>query len=118
MLHGGFGGARRLMERESSKPRRVSATLARLARYAAPYGLVLIVVAALIVGNTYTQVKAPELAGQAVDCFLVPSTAARFAGQGAAMPSGLQGMQGFEGAATSSSCCSTLSATMPGLRIG
>ncbi len=104
MLHGGFGGARRLMEQESSKPRRVSATLARLGRYAAPYGLVLIAVAALIVGNTYTQVKAPELAGQAVDCFLVPATAARFAGQSAAMPEGLSGMQGFQDAGTNSSC--------------
>ncbi len=104
MLHGGFGGARRLMEQESSKPRRVSATLARLGRYAAPYGLVLIAVAALIVGNTYTQVKAPELAGQAVDCFLVPATAARFAGQSAAMPEGVSGMQGFQDAGTNSSC--------------
>jgi ATP-binding cassette subfamily B protein len=104
MLHGGFGGARRLMERESSKPRRVSATLARLARYAAPYGLVLMAVAALIVGNTYTQVKAPELAGQAVDCFLVPATAARLGAQGAAMPEGLSGMQTSEASATSSSC--------------
>ncbi|UCC77819.1 MAG: ABC transporter ATP-binding protein [Anaerolineales bacterium] len=104
MLHGGFGGARRLMEQESTKPRRVSATLARLARYAAPYGLVLIAVAALIVGNTYTQVKAPELAGQAVDCFLVPATAARLGAQGAAMPEGLSGMQTSEASATSSSC--------------
>ena len=104
MLHGGFGGARRLMEQESSKPRRVSATLARLARYAAPYGLVLLAVAALIVGNTYTQVKAPELAGQAVDCFLVPATAARLGAQSAGMPEGLSGTQGAEDEVTSSSC--------------
>jgi len=104
MLHGGFGGARRLMEQESSKPHRVSATLARLARYAAPYGLVLLAVAALIVGNTYTQVKAPELAGQAVDCFLVPATAARLGAQSAGMPEGLSGTQGAEDEVTSSSC--------------
>ena len=105
MLHGGFGGARRLMEREATKPRRTSATLARLARYAAPYGLVLIAVAALIIGNTYTQVKAPELAGQAVDCFLTPATAARFAGQSGGFPAEmLAGMQGSESTATTSSC--------------
>jgi ATP-binding cassette subfamily B multidrug efflux pump len=105
MLHGGFGGARRLMERETSKPQRTSATLARLARYAAPYALVLIAVAALIVGNTYTQIKTPELAGQAVDCFLTPATAARFAGESGGFPTEmLTAVQGSESAATTSSC--------------
>jgi ATP-binding cassette subfamily B multidrug efflux pump len=105
MLHGGFGGARRLMERETSKPQRISATLARLARYAAPYVVVLIAVAVLIVGNTYTTVKTPELAGQAVDCFLTPATAARFAGQSGGFPAELlSGMQGSESAATASNC--------------
>jgi ATP-binding cassette subfamily B multidrug efflux pump len=104
MLHGGMGGARRLMERETSKPKQAIATLARLARYAAPYGLVLIVVAVLIFGNTYTQVKTPELAGQAVDCFLTPATAARFAGQSGGMPAGIPGMQATENPATTSIC--------------
>ncbi len=67
-----LGGPPRVLEQETSRPQRVSATLARLARYFRPHWLVLLAVALLIVGGTYTQVRAPELIGQAVDCYLTP----------------------------------------------
>jgi ATP-binding cassette, subfamily B, multidrug efflux pump len=69
-----MGGPGRMMAQETSKPVRVSATLRRLASYFRPYWPVLLLVALTIVGGTYTQVRAPELTGQAVDCFLIPAT--------------------------------------------
>jgi ATP-binding cassette subfamily B multidrug efflux pump len=93
-----------LLAREISKPKRAGATLLRLVRYFSPYGLVLIVVAVLIIGNTYTQVRTPELTGQAVDCFLTPATTARVAGQGSGMPANLSGVQTGDTAATTSNC--------------
>jgi ATP-binding cassette subfamily B multidrug efflux pump len=71
-MMGGLDGARRVMEREVSKPKNVSATLLRFGRYFGRYGLVLLLVAALIIASTWTQVVAPELIGQAVDCYLFP----------------------------------------------
>ncbi len=72
-MHGPMGGPRRLMEQETSKPKRTGATLARLAQYFRPYTLVLILVAILIIASTWTQVTAPQLIGQAVDCYLMPA---------------------------------------------
>ncbi|MDD5369250.1 MAG: ABC transporter ATP-binding protein [Anaerolineaceae bacterium] len=87
---GGFGGGpggRGLLDREVSKPKQAGATLERLAKYFGAYGVALILVVALIIGSTYTQVKTPELAGQAVDCFLTPAIAARVEGSsGSASP--------------------------------
>jgi ATP-binding cassette subfamily B multidrug efflux pump len=72
MFGGGPGGPRHLLAQETRKPRRVSATLARLVAYFKPYGFVLLLVALLLVFNTWTQVITPDLTGQVVDCFLVP----------------------------------------------
>ena len=72
---------RQIFEQETSKPQRVSATLGRLAVYFRPYWGVLIGVALLIVAGTYAQVEAPELIGQALDCYLTPAVASQFAGQ-------------------------------------
>src|SRR4030042_1824193 len=83
-MHGPMGGPRRMMEQESSKPKRTGATLARLAQYFQPYTLALIVVAILIVASTWTQVTAPQLIGQAVDCYLMPAAADRLRGGAAA----------------------------------
>jgi ATP-binding cassette subfamily B multidrug efflux pump len=71
-MMGGLDGARRVMEREVSKPKNVGATLLRFGRYFGRYGLMLVLIAALIVASTWTQVMAPELIGQAVDCYLFP----------------------------------------------
>ena len=100
----GFGGPaaqRSLMAQESKKPANAGATLARLARSFGPYGLVLAVVAVLIVGGTWTQVRAPELIGQAVDCYLTPG-AAKAALGGLSAPAGME--IGGLGSAASSNC--------------
>ncbi len=67
-----FGGPRYLLAQEARKPRRVSATLARLVTYFKPYWFALLLVALLLVFQTWTQVITPDLTGQVVDCFLVP----------------------------------------------
>jgi len=65
----------RLLEQETSKPKQVGATLSRLAVFFKPYGLVLLLVALLIVASTWAQVAAPELIGQATDCYIAPAVA-------------------------------------------
>ncbi len=71
-MMGGMDGARRLMEREVSKPKNLGATLGRFGRYFGRYWVMLLIVASLIIATTWTQVTAPELIGQAVDCYLFP----------------------------------------------
>jgi ATP-binding cassette subfamily B protein len=82
----GGGGPRRMMEQENSKPVNVGKTLARLGGYFKPYGLILLLVAILIIANTYTQVISPELTGQSIDCYLTPATTSRMASGGQALP--------------------------------
>ncbi|HBY95087.1 MAG TPA: ABC transporter ATP-binding protein [Chloroflexi bacterium] len=65
-----MGGHQRMMGQETSKPRAVGTTLGRLVGYFRPYWLVLLVVAGLIVYSAWTQVTAPWLIGQAVDCYI------------------------------------------------
>jgi ATP-binding cassette subfamily B protein len=67
-----------MLAQETSKPTRVGATLGRLLRYFKPFWPVLLLVAALILGSTYTQVLTPKLIGQSVDCYLTPAAATRF----------------------------------------
>jgi ATP-binding cassette, subfamily B, multidrug efflux pump len=76
-----MGGPRNFLRDEVRKPKNTAATLSRLAKYFRPYTLVLLLVAALIIGATYTQVITPELTGQAIDCFVTPATTARIAAQ-------------------------------------
>ena len=63
-----------MLERETSKPTAVRATLARFWHYFGPYRLILVAVAVLVVVSTYMQVEIPNLLGQAVDCYLTPAT--------------------------------------------
>jgi len=63
-----------MLERETSKPTAVSATLRRFWQYFGRYRLVLVAVAVLVVVSTYMQVLIPNLLGQAVDCYLTPAT--------------------------------------------
>src|SRR5207245_1700633 len=53
----------------------VGETLGRFWRYFRQYAHVLLLVGVLIVLSTFLQVTIPNLMGQAVDCFLVPSVA-------------------------------------------
>ncbi len=64
-----------LFQQEARKPRAVGETLGRFWTYFRGYGHVLIAVAVLIVVSTFLQVSVPNLMGQAVDCYLVPSPA-------------------------------------------
>lgn len=74
-MFGGPGGPRALMEREALKPRNTSETLRRLGGYFKPFWPVLLLAVVLVVISTWTQVAGPELLGQAVDCYLSPSSA-------------------------------------------
>jgi len=81
-MHGmGGGGPRNILAQETSKPVNAGATLGRLAQQFRPFWPVLILVLALVLANTYTQVLSPELVGQSVDCFLTPAATSRMAAQ-------------------------------------
>ena len=66
----GMDGNRRLFEQDVIKPQNLSATLLRFGRYFRQYWFGLLVSLALIVVGAWTQVTAPEIIGQAVDCYL------------------------------------------------
>ncbi|MFQ5436971.1 MAG: hypothetical protein ACE5FD_19105, partial [Anaerolineae bacterium] len=69
-MHGGPEGLRRLMSQETLKPRNVTDTLARFGGYFKRFWPVLAITALLVIGSTWAQVTAPELIGQAVDCYI------------------------------------------------
>jgi len=74
-----FGhGPRAIMEREVSKPKNASETLRRFASYFRPFWPAMLLAVALVVVSTWTQVTAPDLLGQAVDCYLNPAQASGF----------------------------------------
>ncbi len=73
MMMGGLGGPRALMEQDAQKPQKLSATLARFWHYFRRYWIGLALALLMIIGSTWTQVTAPDLIGQAVDCYLFPN---------------------------------------------
>ncbi len=77
-MHGFGGGPRNLMAQETSKPSNAGATLRRLVGLFRPFWPLLILVAVLVVGNTYVQVLIPRLIGQSVDCYLTPGAVSEF----------------------------------------
>jgi ATP-binding cassette, subfamily B, multidrug efflux pump len=62
-----------LFQGETKKARNLSETLGRFGQYFGRFWYVLFFAFALIVISTWTQVTAPEIIGQATDCFLVPT---------------------------------------------
>ena len=80
MMGGGLDGARRLMEGETSKPKNVGSTLRRFGQYFGSYWPGLVIALLLIVGAAWTQVRSPEIIGQAVDCYLAPRAPMEVAG--------------------------------------
>jgi len=62
-----------MLDRETSKPKNVGATLARFWPYFRQRWIGLVLVVVLMIVSTWTQVFTPELIGQAVDCYLYPS---------------------------------------------
>ncbi len=71
-MMGGLDGARRLMEGQTSKPKKIRVTLLRFWNYFARYKFSVLVLMILVIGSVYTQVLAPEILGQAFDCYLTP----------------------------------------------
>src|SRR5690606_19731118 len=69
-------GGRRIFERDALKPKNLGETLGRFARYFRPYWFALVMALVLITANTWTQVITPDLIGQAVDCYLLPTSPA------------------------------------------
>jgi ATP-binding cassette subfamily B multidrug efflux pump len=67
-------GGRRILERDALKPKNLGQTLGRFARYFRPYWFGLVMAMVLIIANTWTQVITPDLIGQAVDCYLFPTS--------------------------------------------
>ncbi len=66
-------GNRRLLEQDTSKPKKVGATLGRFWYYFRQRWYALALVMVLMVITTWVQVVGPDLTGQAVDCYLFPS---------------------------------------------
>lgn len=77
-MFGGAHGISRAMGRETLKPKRVSETLRRFGKYFRPYWLILLIAGVMLIGSTWTQVEAPVLIGQMVDCYLTPSAVTAF----------------------------------------
>ncbi|MGQ9910745.1 MAG: ABC transporter transmembrane domain-containing protein, partial [Candidatus Flexifilum sp.] len=77
-MMGGLDGGRRLMEGEVSKARNVGETLRRFWRYFRRYWYGVAAALTLIVIATWSQVVAPDIIGQAVDCYLFPRPAVSF----------------------------------------
>ncbi len=94
-----MGGPGQLLRQETIKPKNVSGTLGRLVRYFGRFWPALILVALTIIGSTWTQVRTPDLIGQAVDCYITPATASRVESGAAGLPgsSSAQGKSGQAG---------------------
>src|SRR4051812_48628730 len=71
-MMGGLDGARRMMERDVLKPTNVGATMRRFGYYFSRHWPGMLIAIVMLVAATWTQVKTPEIIGQAVDCYLVP----------------------------------------------
>lgn len=67
-------GGRRIFEQEALKPKNLGETMRRFAGYFRKYWIGLVLAIVFIVANTWTQVVSPELIGQAVDCYLFPTS--------------------------------------------
>src|SRR5215211_1948513 len=71
-MMGGMGGPGRLLNAEVQKPKNIGATLARFGHYFRPYWFGATLAMTFIVLSSLTQVAAPALIGETVDCYLLP----------------------------------------------
>jgi ATP-binding cassette subfamily B multidrug efflux pump len=69
-MMGGMDGGRRLFEQEVSKAKDTNSTLRRFGHYFRPYWWAVLLVFIMIMVSTWTQVFAPKILGQMVDCYL------------------------------------------------
>ena len=74
-MFGSPDGLRRIMSQDTLKPKNLSETLVRFSGYFKPYWPMLLLVGALVIVSTWTQVTSPDLIGQSVDCYLAPAAA-------------------------------------------
>ena len=70
-----FDRQAQLFGTEVKKARSVRQTLQRFWEYFRDYRLALVLVSILVVVSVYIQVLAPDLIGQAIDCYLGPASA-------------------------------------------
>lgn len=68
---------RRLMERETLKPKRLRATLGRFWQYFRKYRIALVLVTGFVMFYVFTNIAAPQILSQAVDCYLFPQETSR-----------------------------------------
>ena len=102
-MMGGPGGPGRLLNTEVSKPKNTGATLARFGSYFGRYWLGATLALLMIVASTWTQVTAPDLIGQAIDCYLFPQPASCWytsAAVGASTDARIAGLLGLVGLLT------------------
>src|SRR6266542_6748535 len=71
-MMGGIGGPGRLLNAEVQKPKNIGATLARFGHYFRPYWFGFTLAMTFIVLGALSQVAAPALIGETVDCYLLP----------------------------------------------
>ncbi len=77
---------RRIMDRETTKPKRVGETLVRFGVYFKPHWHIFALVSMMVIASTWAQVTSPELLGQIVDCYLSPTTSSAVGGSFASLP--------------------------------
>jgi ATP-binding cassette subfamily B multidrug efflux pump len=96
-----FGDPRRLFNQESTKPVSVSTTLRRFIGYFKSYWRQYLLVLIMMILGTWAQVTAPELLGQAFDCYLTPATVSAATSQGS---QGLASFMATENSAAATNC--------------
>ena len=96
-----FGDPQRIFGSEASKPVSVATTLRRFIGYFKSYSLQYLLVLLMMLLSTWTQVTAPELLGQAVDCYLTPATVSANASQ---VPQALAAFLATENSAAATNC--------------
>ncbi len=75
-----FHGPERALGVESHKAQDVGQTLRRFISYFRPYWIQYLFVLILMIVSTWSQVEAPQLMGQAVDCYLTPAASESVSG--------------------------------------
>ncbi len=95
-----MGGPMNMLKQETTKPRSVASTLRRLGSYFQPYWPLLLLALAVLVLNSWVQVRTPALIGQAVDCYLAPNVTTATSVDGAAPEAGCWYDPNFSAAAS------------------
>ena len=87
-----FHSPERMYGAETRKAQDVNQTLRQFIGYFRPYWMQYVLVLVLMMVSTWSQVLAPELTGQAVDCFLTPAASQSASGPLASLLAGSGGV--------------------------